>query len=832
MSLTLASALAPYVGASIRGRGEHYFRNGRVATVGADRRRMYAVVHGSRHYDVALELDGTALVASCTCPHFADNVGACKHIWATILQASEARTLEVPDHLWLNAVGVTRTLPRTAAVVEPWRAFLAYVAEDGDDAVTPRSPLGEIVYVTDGARIGMAEGLRLELLTRVRRKSGEWGKPKAVRMNRHDLATLPDARDRDLLERLIGAARTDLAPWQRDGDAVPQSIVLSSLLQRELIAALCDTGRFLLSVPATTRKADTTYLPIGYDPTPATFTLRIEPGEGGYRVDGTFTCGGQPVALADVAFVSEALVIWRPGARGALPYASPADSGGAERWLEELRRVGPITVPAAGATALAEAVAASDMTRVEIPGDLRLTPRLETPQSMVRFGVRALERRRWSTTPPDRLDVDVTFSYGGVEVDARAPQRILFSEGGQTAWRRDLQAEHLALARLEALGVRRLADWDQGGTRFDVAASLVPDVARRLIGEGWRVESEGQTYVRPGAMDLEVRSGIDWFELRGAVDFGGIRVDVPALLDAVRNRDGLVRLGDGTFGVLPDSWLQKVGRVAAFGVAAGSGVRFARAQGPLLDAWLEDQPQVDVDETFQRLRQELAQFERIREVPPPPGFTGALRPYQREALGWFAFLRQFGFGGCLADEMGLGKTVMVLAALEARRLDREAAGAAAQPSLVVVPRSLVFNWTREAARFAPDLRVLDLTGADRRSLLDAVAGHDLVLTTYGTLRRDVTHLADIEFDYLILDEAQAIKNRASHTARAAKVLKGRHRLALTGTPVENHIGELWSLFEFLNPGMLGSIKALNEETPAAGGTTPAQAEDALTLVAR
>ncbi len=842
MPTTLAEALAPYVGASIRGRGEHYFRVGRVSRVGGDRRRMLAVVRGSRPYDVSLDLVGTALVASCSCPHFADNVGACKHIWATILEASAARQIDVPEHLWLNAVGGSRPSPRAPAVVEPWRAFLAYVADEGEDTVTSRSPLGEVVFVTDSSSLGFGDNLRLELLTRVRRKSGEWGKPRTLRMSRQEIATLPDERDQDLLERLSGAARADVPPWQRDADTVPQAVVLSPLLQRELVPRLCDTGRFLLAVPAATRKADTAYLPIVYDPTPATFTLRIETVDGGHRVDGTFTCGGQPVPLTDIAFVSEAIVIWRPGARGAQPCASPSDSGGGERWLEELRRMGPVVVPADGATTLAEAVAASDVSRVECPPSLRLTPRVEAPQAMVRFGLRASEQRRWATTPPDRLDVDVTFTYGEAEIDARAPQRIVFDPSRQVAWRRDLQAEHMALARLESLGVRRLTDWESGGTRFDIAASLVPDVARVLIGEGWRVEADGQRYVRPHAMNLEVRSGIDWFELRGGVDFGGVRVDVPTLLDAVRNREGLVRLGDGTFGVLPEAWLRRVGRVAAFGVTDGSGVRFGKAQGPLLDAWLADQPQVDVDEAFLRLRQELGQFDRIQEVEPPPGFIGVLRTYQREALGWFAFLRRFGFGGCLADEMGLGKTVMVLAALEARRLERHAAGIPPRPSLVVVPRSLVFNWTREAARFAPALRVLDFTGADRRALVDAIGTHDVVLTTYGTLRRDLTHLSGIEFDYVILDEAQAIKNRASHTARAAKLLKGEYRLALTGTPVENHIGELWSLFEFLNPGMLGSIRALSDETPA-GATTPAgvpappplaaaPSDDALALVAR
>jgi len=164
--------------------------------------------------------------------------------------------------------------------------------------------------------------------------------------------------------------------------------------------------------------------------------------------------------------------------------------------------------------------------------------------------------------------------------------------------------------------------------------------------------------------------------------------------------------------------------------------------------------------------------------------------------------------------MGLGKTVQVLALLESRRTQRDSAASRGQatghhPSLVVVPRSLVFNWRKEAERFAPSLRVLDHTRPGRARDAAAFEDEDVVLTTYGTLRRDVLLLKEARFDYLILDEAQAIKNAHTDSAKAARLLQADHRLALSGTPVENHIGELWSLFEFLNPGMLGRASVLD-----------------------
>jgi SNF2 family DNA or RNA helicase len=212
---------------------------------------------------------------------------------------------------------------------------------------------------------------------------------------------------------------------------------------------------------------------------------------------------------------------------------------------------------------------------------------------------------------------------------------------------------------------------------------------------------------------------------------------------------------------------------------------------------------------FTRIRREWQTFSGITPIEEPTGFVGQLRDYQREGLGWFEFLERFNFGGCLADDMGLGKTVQVLALLESRRNGKS------QPSLVVVPRSLIFNWEQEASRFTPKLRVLTHTGSERSKHTKHFGHYDLVITTYGTLRRDAVHFQDVEFDFVILDEAQAIKNAKTESAKAARLLKSNHRLALSGTPIENHLGELWSLFEFLNPGMLGASSVFQGATSLA-----------------
>ena len=326
------------------------------------------------------------------------------------------------------------------------------------------------------------------------------------------------------------------------------------------------------------------------------------------------------------------------------------------------------------------------------------------------------------------------------------------------------------------------------------------------------MEAEGRLYRAPTRSQFTVSSGIDWFELRGQLDFEGTEIGLPTLLQAIRRGERTVTLGDGSVGLVPDEWLARFGMLAGLASQNGDHLRFKRSQAAILESLLEEQPNVTIDEQFEIARKALVTFDGLTPASPPPGFVGELRDYQCEGLAWLQFLERFGFGGCLADDMGLGKTVMVLAWI-AGRVRRA-------PILVVVPRSLLFNWNQEAARFTPQLRVLDHVGAGRQANAGRFDEYDIILTTYGTVRRDVLALGDLQFDAVVLDEAQAIKNATTSSAKAVRLLKSRHRLALSGTPVENHLGELWSLFEFLNPGLLGSQGLWHAHTGATRSLDP------------
>ncbi|MBM3202567.1 DEAD/DEAH box helicase, partial [Candidatus Woesearchaeota archaeon] len=210
-------------------------------------------------------------------------------------------------------------------------------------------------------------------------------------------------------------------------------------------------------------------------------------------------------------------------------------------------------------------------------------------------------------------------------------------------------------------------------------------------------------------------------------------------------------------------------------------------------------------EAITDLAKRLQQTRGIHAITPPRGFALQLRPYQLDGLAWLQFLREQNLSGILADDMGLGKTAQALSHL---LLEKES-GRMNQPSLIVMPTSLIYNWRREAQKFAPDLNILSLQGGDRKENFAAIPDHDVVLTTYPLLWRDEEQLGTHEYHLLILDEAQTVKNASSQAAQVVRKLKARHRLCLTGTPLENHLGELWAQFDFLLPGFLRDSKSFN-----------------------
>ena len=439
----------------------------------------------------------------------------------------------------------------------------------------------------------------------------------------------------------------------------------------------------------------------------------------------------------------------------------------------------------------------------------------------------------------------LSFQYGPVALprSMRPLPRITVRDGHLYEVTRDLAAEARALDQLRDLSFApvqelvpvyyqhahtddfALRETGTNTTWLEVVTQEVP----RLRQAGWTIEIDEDFPVQVVSADAEIEaelvegSGIDWLELHLGVRIDGEQVDlVPALIKLIMRPEAaaLVEGADDTPFVLPllDGRLLSLpmARIrptlqallelwASGGIDAETGkVGFTRLDAADLAALEERSGLIwRGGEALRDLGRQLRQSNGIPKASIPDSFKATLRPYQTQGVDWLQFLAAAGLGGVLADDMGLGKTVQTLAHL----MIEKAAGRLDRPALIICPTSLIPNWTAEAKRFTPDLALLPLHGTSRKGSFKHIPAHDLVLSTYPLLTRDHEILVEQEWHAVILDEAQSIKNPNAETTRQALRLKARQRLCLSGTPLQNHLGELWSLFDFLAPGFLGGQRS-------------------------
>ena len=815
--MSLSTKLAASFTKNVRKRGDDYYCKGRVMIHEGSQSELTACVRGSGFYEVQFAWRDDKLAVWCDCPHFVEQGVPCKHVWAAILAADQHQYLTAAASadkliLDLDALGMdgldgrdyddgdeelyeedgtapvlswrSPAVVRNPAKLKPadWRKQLGEVFPARDRAAWPSKQ--EILYVVDVAKNVHGSDLVLSLQSRNRNANGSFSRPKVLSMSQGQIAQLPLSEDREILSALLGGQSYRYGiGYAGTYLPIPESALLSSALASMLMPLVARTGRCFLRP----LNEPDNLLPLAWDEGgPWNLLLELHRlGEKACTLAGFFQRGEERREATFPALATAGLVITRDR-------VAPLASDTPIEWIIALRKQGLISVPEKERDEfLATLLCCPNLPPLRVPEELRYEEVALPPHPHLTISKTRVPYRH------ERLYANLCFAYEGRMFSAFDPARGFFDAAGRRFIRRDFNAEKAACVFLDQLGLKQRArTYPDSTARWELAPSKLPRIVRSLVEAGWDIEAEGKIFRRPGAFRIEVSSGVDWFELHGEVEYGNTTARLPELLEALRRGDKMVRLDDGTYGMLPEEWLRRIGPLAGMGEPEHGHVRFRQSQAGLLDTLLTAQPEARCDETFARAREELRRFHGVEPAAQPAGFVGRLRDYQSEGLGWMHFLQRFSFGGCLADDMGVGKTAQVLALLESRR-ELRAAGEPVCPSLVVVPKSLVFNWKEESARFTPQLRVLDHTGLERNG--NDFAAYDLVLTTYGTLRRDAWRFKDAEFDYVVLDEAQAVKNAETESSKAVRLLRGRHRLAMSGTPVENHLGELWSLIRISQP---------------------------------
>jgi superfamily II DNA or RNA helicase len=418
------------------------------------------------------------------------------------------------------------------------------------------------------------------------------------------------------------------------------------------------------------------------------------------------------------------------------------------------------------------------------------------------------------------VEVTLTATYGEREVEVRAdglspPIIILPPQEGQKrakCIRVDIAAQQAAVEKLLDLGLEP----DESGQRFVAHGDDSIQFWSEGVGslpENWDLyvpEELVGTQVRskPVMMNARVSSGVDWLSVKVAYESEGVGVDREELERVLREGKKYVRLSDNSFAPIDAERVKALlDREVELIVAAGKTGKIPLSQAGRVQELLEHAANSMVAPAARELFEKLAKIDEIKAVKKPKGLKATLRPYQEQGLSWLRFIHEIGSGGVLADDMGLGKTIETIALLLS--LKNEAKDEALR-ALIVAPTSVVTNWVREIERFAPALTTALWHGAGRRDQASELENSNVIITSYALLRRDIDLLKKLRLDYAILDEAQAIKNPLSATAQAAKELAAAKRLALTGTPIENRLSEIWSIFDFVSPGLLGPLPKFEE----------------------
>ena len=773
--------------------------------------------------ECSLAMSGRFLEGSCSCDEY-KRLTCCRHLWAAIKIAdgngdlAKALKKNVPSRLYNHGFHSAKPAengelnyefdrrprkPRSMTPDEDGRVLEYNREEPVIRRMATQIPFKrfddslpfEMVYIIRCDKIDADENaLVIDVRWRPKPASGEKPQPTSAFEPEPD-AVMPSAQDSAIMRLL--------APWHRDtdepnryripvGDSIVHALAaarnlrwaentgkgivlhglrveLSTLATAAVSFAVTDDARFRVAASLDTPEAR-------YPMTQC--RLLMQP-----KVE----LPGQPprgFALADG-------VLFRVDFRRALP-------------ILRQRFMVPLTLDYSDAVAMVHQLAAeTDVNLDSLPEPLAFRTTECTP-----VGELYVRTAKFKFREHEQLHAELAFNYNGISCPDDGADRIV---KGRDIIRRDANEEGRLRSRLRELGFRYNEKAYVEEIGWKLHPSQLDNAVQILVNDGWLVTAEGKTYRRPATKSPSVSSGLDWFEVDGGVDFDGQQVGLPALLNAFSQGQKSVRLDDGTYGLLPLEWLANFTVLTELGEVNDDKLRFRMEQAALVSAIIQDR----VEEAKGRYGEQLRLFESL-SIPSPAkpveGFMATLRGYQELGLGWLLNMQKAGFGACLADDMGLGKTIQVLAVLAERsRLPDK------RPSLIVMPSSLIFNWQSEAAKFAPWLKILVHHGAGRRSTEDNLSRFDLVFTTYGTIRNDYIDLAQIQFDYCILDESQAIKNFDSSTARAVRCINARYRIAMTGTPIENSLAELYSQLEFLNPGLFRRESIVTAASPNGRG---------------
>ena len=784
---------------AVRQRGMSYFNSKMVKVISFEPgHRAIFNVQGSKLYTVVLKFNqNNKLDSSCTCPYSEKGYG-CKHEWASILEAQQRLFFNTPadqDAIKAHELPISTKIPNNEQV-KLWRNQLQNLQNKKNEV--QKIATTSFISSTSNKRIGFfvidpilsakSKKWVMKFYARERLRNGDLGVMKPYSMNQEQISIYEDELDRKALWSVLGMSGQSNSGYY-SYEPKKEFIYLQPDIMDSLLSKLSDAKKLMILTPLKVPEL------LSFDTNPLQIKLSlIESSEGfllsAYLVNETKTF------LIDSS---------------TLTYMAPYLLAGHElvctnfekyeEWFWLFKNTPEITVPKEDLDGfLSFYFNSQNAPNITYPDSIQVTTRREF--SKVRLAI---------DNDPKNQDIvgQIQFLYGNEFINHDDFRSSFFSSDNRTIFKRDVENEQREATRLQETSE------DSESLVFgtiQISESNLEKIIERAFSLGWEVVAFKKNVNQKKDFKATISTGIDWFDLSVGFEFSnGFIFGLPQLLQTIKSGQRFISLADGSTGLIPNEWIKKFGAMIQAGRMDGDSLRLTKIQTLFYGAELCEDKNFKSDRKFKTFQRIIEDINNVSEINIDPRFKGKLRKYQKKGVSWLNLMSKHEIGAVLADDMGLGKTVQVLAAVSKSIKSK---------SLIVAPKSLVFNWISEAKKFTPHLMFHDHTGSDRMERLKEFDKAHVAITTYQTFRQDIEFFKEKEFEYFILDEAHYIKNSESQAFMACKLIKARKKIALTGTPVENSLKDLFSILSVVNPGLISDSladKYANETNPEAIG---------------
>ncbi len=798
----LAKALNDVFSPLIRSHGENYFNMNRAYLVSQNENTVCFTVSGTKNYQCLFKQKESSqksktglsrsLHMSCECPYFRD-YDYCKHLWACIkegdsreiwgdfLKLKKKNEQEQKQEQEQEQEQKPRSNPQQQ---KSWKKKIDQLSTQNTLYKASRRKSGHFkVYYALDYYSYKSTGLVVHFYRLENRLAGHPNFIERKAIKPDDFEKLSDPMDSELILLLTSQVNSAVY-WNQ----VYSHGIIRPYLQNQTLDKLCKTGRLFLESGHRTYDIDRLrFLRFNGNEAGIMTHLSLKNSKVSFKTQ--LEAGNKRIPIEDL------IVFWDHGSyitRETVGCFKPEHFD----WLKTLKELGNEYIHKSDKDFLVQ-----ELFNQEIDTDIELAANMDwkfKEETAPKPKIILKEEKRSETKK--ELYGKVLFKYGHSEASSLSFQKHSVDEKNRILHLRDFDRESEFLSETESMDFSPTPMKFAQSYNFRIRKGQFVNTIKEMIDKNWEVEAQGKKVESALSTSFSVTSGIDWFDLESEVTFeSGQKLTLPELIKSLKRGETLIPLGNGQYGMLPEEWLKKYSSLAEIGDNQGTGqLRFSKVQGIFLDGWFSEEKNFMTDRGFKDFQKNIRKTSLKEKSKPAKVFKGQLRDYQEEGLAWLEYLEKLRFGGVLADDMGLGKTIQVIALLQKKRKERSLK----KSHLIVVPKSLVFNWKDEFKRFAPELSVLTYVNKERKDFLKNINQYDVTVTTYQTLRVDFREFRDIEFDYMILDEAQYIKNPRSQVSQVCKMMNAPNKLALTGTPIENSLADLFSILDFLNPGLI------------------------------